>query len=117
MRLFIAVNCDDQTTSRILLLRNRISAQAEKGVFSRPENWRLTLAFLGETPPDRVPAICSVLSAALGTPRPAEPFTVRFSRTGCFRACSISGILALQTPKFYLAGSKRTGKLWIFAVY
>jgi hypothetical protein len=31
------------------------------------------------------------------------------------RACSKSGILALQTPKFYLAGSKRarkSGFLW-----
>jgi hypothetical protein len=27
-----------------------------------------------------------------------------------FRACSKSGILALQTPKFYLAGSKRSRK-------
>jgi hypothetical protein len=26
------------------------------------------------------------------------------------RACSKSGILALQTPKFYLAGSKRARK-------
>jgi hypothetical protein len=28
----------------------------------------------------------------------------------CFRACLKSGILALQTPKFYLAGSKRARK-------
>jgi hypothetical protein len=33
-----------------------------------------------------------------------------FSIYETLRACSKSGILALQTPKFYLAGSKRARK-------
>ena len=85
MRLFVAVNCDGETKSRLLLVRDRIRAQAEKGVFSRSENLHLTLAFLGETPPDQVPVICSALSVALRTPCPVEPFSVCFSRTDCFR--------------------------------
>jgi hypothetical protein len=36
------------------------------------------------------------------------PMIFRFKRL--LRACSKSGILALQTPKFYLAGSKRARK-------
>jgi hypothetical protein len=32
------------------------------------------------------------------------------TRNFSLRACSKSGILALQTPKFYLAGSKRARK-------
>jgi 2'-5' RNA ligase len=81
MRLFIAVNCNGETKSRLLDIRDRIKVQAEKGNFSRPENLHLTLAFLGETPEVQVPAIRSTLSG-LGD---ISPFTVQLSRTGCFK--------------------------------
>jgi 2'-5' RNA ligase len=80
MRLFIAVNCDDEIKSRLLAIRDRIKAQSHKGNFPRPENLHLTLAFLGETPEDQIPAICAVMAKA-GLP----PFTVRLSRIGCFK--------------------------------
>ena len=80
MRLFIAVNCDDQIKSRLLAIRDRIKAQSQRGNFSRPENLHLTLAFLGETPGDQIPGICAVMTKA-GLP----PFTVQFSHTGCFK--------------------------------
>jgi len=82
LRLFIAVNCDDETKNLLLSVQDKIKSQSTKGTFSRPENLHLTLAFLGETPEEQVPAICSVIKEALQPP--VAPFTLAFSQTGCF---------------------------------
>jgi 2'-5' RNA ligase len=82
MRLFIAVNCDDETKKRLLSVQDKIKSQSIKGNFSRPENIHLTLVFLGETPEGQVPAICSAVKEAMRPP--ASPFTLAFSQTGCF---------------------------------
>ena len=83
MRLFIAINCDDATKTLLLSVQEKIKAQSAKGSFSRPENLHLTLAFIGETPEEQIPAICSVIENALQSP--LAPFALAFSRTGCFR--------------------------------
>jgi len=82
MRLFIAINCDDETKNCLLSVQDEIKSQSIKGNFSRPENLHLTLAFLGETPEEQVPAICSVIKEALHPP--IAPFTLAFSQTGAF---------------------------------
>jgi len=82
LRLFIAVNCDDETKDLLLSVQDIIKSQSIKGNFSRPENLHLTLAFLGETPEEQVPAICSVIRDAVHPP--IAPFTLAFSQTGCF---------------------------------
>ena len=82
LRLFIAVNCDDETKKRLLSVQDKIRSQALKGNFSRPENLHLTLVFLGETPEDQVQAICPVIKEAMRPP--AAPFALAFSQTGCF---------------------------------
>jgi 2'-5' RNA ligase len=83
IRLFIAVNCDDATKNLLLSVQDNIKAQSFKGNFSRPENLHLTLAFLGETQEELVPAICAAIQAAMQPP--IAPFTLTFSQTGCFR--------------------------------
>jgi 2'-5' RNA ligase len=89
VRLFIAVNCDSETKSRLLAVRDRIKAQAKKGNFSRPENFHLTIVFLGETPEDHVPLISSIMIKAgqslVSMPLTPPPFTLNFSHTGCFK--------------------------------
>jgi 2'-5' RNA ligase len=83
MRLFIAVNCGDETKKLLLSVQEKIKSQSLKGNFSRPENLHLTLVFLGETPEDQVPAVCAAIKEAL---RPSvAPFTLAFSQTGCYR--------------------------------
>jgi len=82
MRLFIAINCSDETKKRLLSVQDMIKSQSLKGNFSRPENIHLTLVFLGETPEERVPAICSVIREALRPP--VAPFELVFSQTGSF---------------------------------
>ncbi|MDR2433805.1 MAG: RNA 2',3'-cyclic phosphodiesterase [Treponema sp.] len=84
MRLFIAVNFDEAIKSRLVQIRDRISAQALRGNFSRPENLHLTLVFLGETPAGKVPAICSIMTDTQRTLFLHE-FTLDFTHTGCFR--------------------------------
>jgi 2'-5' RNA ligase len=82
MRLFIAINCNNETKKFLLSVQDKIKSQSIKGSFSRPENFHLTLVFLGETPESQVPAICSAISEALRAP--AAPFTLAFSQIGCF---------------------------------
>jgi len=82
MRLFIAVNCNDETKKLILSVQEKIKSQSLKGNFSRPENIHLTFVFLGETPEDQVPAICSAIQEALRPP--VARFSLTFSQTGCF---------------------------------
>ena len=79
IRLFIAVNCDDETKKLLISIQNNIRAQSPKGNFSRPENLHLTLVFLGETQEEMIPAICEAIQAAMYPPIP--PFALTFSQT------------------------------------
>jgi len=83
LRLFIAINCSDETKALLLAVQSKIKAQSTKGNFSRPENLHLTLAFIGEAPEEQVQAICSVIGEALNPP--LAPFRLAFSKAGCFR--------------------------------
>ena len=60
MRLFIAINFNEETKQNIIAVQRRLREWG-RGNFSRPENLHLTLAFLGEIAPERVPAIRSVM--------------------------------------------------------
>ncbi|MCL2472597.1 MAG: RNA 2',3'-cyclic phosphodiesterase, partial [Treponema sp.] len=79
MRLFIAVNFNGDTIKKILEIQNRIRSQSQKGSFTREENFHLTLAFLGETPGEKVDTLCMIIKDIR-----ADPFELSFTRTGCF---------------------------------
>jgi len=79
MRLFIAVNFSDELKGRILRIQEQLRSQSTRGSFTRPENLHLTLAFLGETPEEKV----NVLSAIIDTIN-SPSFDITFNRTGCF---------------------------------
>ena len=53
MRLFIAINFDQETKDKLLQVQNRLK-KLGRGNFSREENLHLTLAFLGEVPEDQL---------------------------------------------------------------
>ena len=82
LRLFISINCNDETKNLLLFIQDKIKAQATKGSFSRSENLHLTLIFIGETLEEAIPAICQVIQESLLPP--LAPFTLNFSQTGCF---------------------------------
>ncbi|MEA4919804.1 MAG: RNA 2',3'-cyclic phosphodiesterase [Clostridiaceae bacterium] len=52
MRLFIAVNFDEETKARLIKLQQKLKAQGS-GNFTHSHNLHLTLAFLGEVSADR----------------------------------------------------------------
>ncbi len=56
MRLFIAINFDNEIKKKFTLAQDRLK-QFTKGNFSHTENIHLTLVFLGEVEPERVPPI------------------------------------------------------------
>ena len=82
MRLFIAVNFDNEIKSRLLRIQNRIREQSVRGKFSRPENLHLTLIFFGETAQDRLPLICSAIETVCSA---CACFSLDFTRVGFFK--------------------------------
>ena len=79
MRLFIAVNFDDETKNRLLKVQEQLRSGASGGNFTRSENLHLTLAFLGETPDDKLEILFRIMEEVR-----ASPFDVSFNKTGCF---------------------------------
>lgn len=80
MRLFIAILLDEAVKDGIVSLSEQLRARSLRGNFTRRENLHLTLAFLGETPGVRLPALKAAMEAAAG-----EPFVLRFHEPGFFR--------------------------------
>lgn len=60
MRLFIAVNFDEQINENMMNVQERLK-RFGKCSFTRPENLHLTLVFLGETAETRVKAVKRVM--------------------------------------------------------
>ena len=77
MRLFIAVNFQDEIKDSLCDCIDRLKKVSVQGNFTRRENLHLTLAFLGET--DRVPSARRAMDAAQG-----QPFELSFGDFGRF---------------------------------
>jgi 2'-5' RNA ligase len=79
MRLFIAVNFSDEIKSLILEIQEQLRAQCLRGNFTRPENFHLTLAFLGETPEEKLTALFQIIEKVQ-----EPPFEISFDHSGFF---------------------------------
>ena len=66
MRLFIAINFNDDTHNRLIALRDELRSRSERGNFSLPENLHLTLAFIGEVSPKKIEKIDLMKSERIG---------------------------------------------------
>jgi len=80
MRLFVAINFNNDTRAQLIRIRDELRSRSERGNFSLPENLHLTLAFLGE---------CDILQtsaakAAMDSIR-FDPFPITVERIGNFR--------------------------------
>jgi 2'-5' RNA ligase len=80
MRLFAAINFNDNTVCGLLALRDELRAKSQRGNFSRPENLHLTLTFLGECDQKQFAAAKSAMDSVS-----FEPFDVTVERIGNFR--------------------------------
>ena len=86
MRLFIAVNFDEEIKRRILAVQARIKENTKGGKFSPPENLHLTLVFLGETPEERLPEVKdAIVCSAQENGKPVPSFKITLSDTGFFK--------------------------------
>lgn len=79
MRLFIALNFSQGERNEILQVQRQLKAQCTAGNFTRPENLHLTLAFLGEISPERIPLLREILK---DTASKAHTFSLSFDRLG-----------------------------------
>jgi 2'-5' RNA ligase len=61
MRLFVAIELDEQFRSRLVELQNSIRVAAPDISYTRAENLHLTLKFIGEFEESKVPQLCDAL--------------------------------------------------------
>lgn len=79
MRLFIAINFDEETRKKIIAVQQRLRVLGT-GSFSRPENLHLTLAFLGEVAPVQVDAVRHAMDCTA-----VKPMLLSFDHVGRFK--------------------------------
>jgi len=79
MRLFIAINLNDETKNALIALRDELRSRAERGGFSHQENLHLTLAFLGECSAKQADFAATVMDSIN-----FEPFDMLVERVGRF---------------------------------
>lgn len=79
MRLFIALELAADLRARLLAWREPWLARAPRLRWTRPENWHVTLLFLGETSAAALPRIETGLHSAR-----ADAFAWQLSRLGAF---------------------------------
>ena len=97
MRLFIAVNFSAEQKQQIMQLQAQLRSQALRGNFPKPENLHLTLAFLGETPEEKLNCLKKIID---GLKVPA--FEIIFNHAGCFKRG--------RSELWYLGTDIRAGK-------
>jgi len=83
MRLFIAINFNDEIREKLFILQNEIRSQSSKGNFSAVENMHLTLAFLDECDQKQAAAAKEAMNAVSFVPFDISIESVgRFKRSG-----------------------------------
>lgn len=86
MRLFIALNFNEKVKQNILEVQDRIRKNAERGNYSLPENFHLTMVFLGETAEGRIPEITDAIKqTVLSEEKPASSLSLVFSKAEFFK--------------------------------
>lgn len=116
MRLFVAINFNDETRSQLLALRDELRSRSERGNFALSENLHLTLVFIGECSPKNLDKIKAILDTVK-----YEPFEVSVDRLGTFSRGTLwwaglredRPLMALQHEiehKFALCGFEMDGR-------
>lgn len=80
MRLFIAVNFDDEIKDRVMEISYRLKKESLKGSFSARENLHITAVFIGEVLEDKVEAIKDIMDSVS-----VPPFDIEISGIGAFK--------------------------------
>ena len=92
MRLFVAVNPPPQLREELATRLDSVRARVHIA-WTRPQAWHLTLMFLGDWPPERLPALGQSLRTAIAAHR---PFAVRPGAVGAFPGLDRPRVLFLH---------------------
>lgn len=79
MRLFIAVNFDENVKDMLVLAQEKLKKHAVKGNWTKRDNLHLTVVFIGEVSEEKVAAAKTAIDAVI-----LPCFTIRLSGTGSF---------------------------------
>ena len=81
MRLFVAINFNDETRAHLIFLRDELRSRSKRGNFTLDDNLHLTLAFIGECSPKKLDKIKAILDTVAFAPFEATVERLRtFSR-------------------------------------
>lgn len=80
MRLFFAIEFPKSVKDELCATMDKMRPCCAKGRFVQHDNLHLTLAFLGEVPPVRLPEVKEAMNAVS-----ARPFSLQIGGMGCFR--------------------------------
>ena len=80
MRLFVAINFNDDTKKELLAFIDELRCRCKRGRFSTPDNLHLTLAFLGECNLVQTATVKTVMDNTA-----FNPFPISIERVGRFR--------------------------------
>ncbi|MHB8433838.1 MAG: RNA 2',3'-cyclic phosphodiesterase [Candidatus Tyrphobacter sp.] len=81
MRLFIGIAIDDQTRIACASVATRLDGCGVNARFVDPENYHMTLAFLGSVDSGR---LCDIVAATRSVAQRHAPFLLAFDRIGAF---------------------------------
>jgi 2'-5' RNA ligase len=90
MRLFVGITPSSEAISHAAGAVDRIASTTPDVRWVTPQRWHVTMAFLGEVDPDRVPVLAARLDAVAAAQAPLEGF--RLARAGTFRGVLWLGI-------------------------
>ncbi len=82
MRIFYAVNFDEKTMQELKKLQDGLRPQVYRGRWAPPENFHITMHFIGEIEDNELPFFKTALDKSM---EKMEQFTLRFTSYGSFR--------------------------------
>jgi len=80
LRLFIAINFNNETRDRLIALQNTLRTRSKRGNFTLPENLHITLSFLGDSDMGQAAAAKAVIDSLH-----FNPFAISIENLGCFK--------------------------------
>jgi 2'-5' RNA ligase len=84
MRLFVAINFNNDTRSRLAAIQSELHSRSKQGNFTLSDNLHLTLAFIGEAAPKKADEIKAILETVV-----FKPFDIQIDRLGTFSRGSL----------------------------
>ena len=81
MRLFVAIELDREVKQALIDVQGQLGEFSRVARWARPEQMHLTVKFLGETPDQKVEAVCAAAGRVAGQ---VGPFQITLTDCGCF---------------------------------